>query len=465
MKKLFKSAALIVAASLALPVYAARGTANFTQTVILGDSYGAGYESGSLNANHQVYSWGAILAKQVGLKICAPGALITDPCFALPLISYPGIPAESVLTAAGPVPGSGNGAPLMSGFGRPYNNLSVPGYTVGAALASNGTTAGDVLGSLILRGLGTEVTQAISLHPTFIALWLGGNDFLGAVSQGNPALLTSTTAFATQYKALLDALVAGAPNAGMVVGTLPESFAAAPLTNSLPAVVFDSNFQPVVVGGNQIPLFYLPAGGTIPQAVPPGSVVLLAALPKYQTGFGIPPTVAAFPPFNALPNAGKPLLDSDIITPTELATFTSTIAAYNATIIAEAAAHNVPVADVRGLFNRFAAAKVTSPMIIGPGPMTVNNTVIRGGIFSYDGAHLSDLGYALMANEYIKAINSGYGTHIPLANISQFLANNDPNQNVEKGFSFSPTIAEQMKWVFTSVQTPAPAPPRRRAAQ
>ena len=46
----------------------------------------------------------------------------------------------------------------------------------------------------------------------------------------------------------------------MVVGTLPESFAAAPLTNTLPIVVFDSNFQPVKVGGNTFPLIYLPTG-------------------------------------------------------------------------------------------------------------------------------------------------------------------------------------------------------------
>lgn len=466
MKTFFKSAALVLAAAIALPMYAARGTADFTRFVALGDSYGAGFESGSLNERHQPFGWPTIIAKQVGLKICAPNASAADNCFAIPLVSYPGIPAESVLTPAGPVPGSGRGAPLMSGFGRPYNNLSVPGFTLGAAQALIGTEANSGLAPLILRGLGTEVDQALTLHPTFIAVWLGGNDFLGAVSVGNPAALTSTTAFAAQYKALLDKLVAGAPSAGMVVGTLPENFAAAPLTNTLPPVVFDQNFQPVKfapLGGATVPLFYLPSGATTPAPVPAGSVVVLAALPKIQTGFGIPPTLAAFPPFNAMPNVGKPLTDADVISPAELTTFTTTLASYNATILAEAAAHNIPVADIKGLFDRFAAATPLKPMQVGP--LQLNSSFIRGGLFSLDGTHLTDIGYTLFANEFIKAINAGYGTHIPLANLSQFLQNNDPALQKANGLSFGEDMAAQMIWVFSSAQVPTAPAPRRRTGK
>ena len=67
-------------------------------------------------------------------------------------------------------------------------------------------------------------------------------------------------------------------------------------------------------------------------------------------------------------------------------------------------------------------------MTLGPAGFAVNNSFVRGGLFSLDGTHLTDLGYVLFANEYIKAINAGYGTHIPLANVSQFLQNNDPSQ-------------------------------------
>ena len=78
--------------------------------------------------------------------------------------------------------------------------------------------------------------------------------------------------------------------------------------------------------------------------------------------------------------------------------------------------------------------------------------------------HLSDIGYTLFANEYIKAINAGYGTHIPLSNISQFLQNNDPAlQRTNGGFVISPEVAKQMLEIFNTV--PLPTPPRGRASR
>src|SRR5437016_6758622 len=222
------AATMSIIAALAVPSFAARGSADFTRFVALGDSYGAGFEAGSLNQNHQPFGWPAIIARQVGLQICSPSSLATDNCFAIPFISNPGLPGGELVfngSTLVTVPGAGN--PLMLGFGRPYNNLSVPGYTVGAALALTGAEPTSGLGQVILRGLGNEVDQALSLHPTFIAVWLGGNDFLGAVSNGKPSLLTPTTTFTAAYNTMLDKLVAGAPNAGIVVGSLPANFAAA----------------------------------------------------------------------------------------------------------------------------------------------------------------------------------------------------------------------------------------------
>src|ERR1043166_5091295 len=98
-----------IVAALAVPLFAARGSAQFTRFVAIGDSYGAGFEAGSLNERHQPYSWPAILAKQVGLSLCAPTAAATENCFAQPLIAYPGLPGgELVFNGASivNVPGS-----------------------------------------------------------------------------------------------------------------------------------------------------------------------------------------------------------------------------------------------------------------------------------------------------------------------------------------------------------------------
>jgi hypothetical protein len=44
-----------------------------------------------------------------------------------------------------------------------------------------------------------------------------------------------------------------------------------------------------------------------------------------------------------------------------------------------------------------------------------------GGIFSYDGVHPQNIGYALIAVELINVINDFYGTNIPQVNMDEVL--------------------------------------------
>ena len=57
------AAVALVALAIAVPMFAARGTADFTRFVAIGDSYGAGFESGTLHERHQVFSWPAVIAR------------------------------------------------------------------------------------------------------------------------------------------------------------------------------------------------------------------------------------------------------------------------------------------------------------------------------------------------------------------------------------------------------------------
>lgn len=449
-----------IVAAVAVPGFAARGKADFTRFVAIGDSYGAGFEAGSLNERHQIFSWPAIIAQAAGLTLCPTTALATDNCFAQGLIAYPGLPGgETVYNGVGLVTIPGSGGPRMAGFARPYNNLAVPGYTVGATLALTGAEPTSGLGQVILRGLGTEVDQAIALKPTFIAIWIGGNDFLGAVSQGSPTLLTPLASFTAQYGAMLDKLIAGAPGAGMIVGTLPNNFLAVPLTSTLPPYAIDSSLHLILVGGNPIPLFADLGGGTF-GPLPAGSVVPLSAITDLSQGYGLPPTLKTIPPFSALPHVGEPLPDKDWISPTELATFIQRINDYNAAIVAAAASRDIPVADITGLFNSFQGG-------LSFGGVALTKTFISGGLFSNDGTHLSDIGYTLFANQYIKTIDSAYGTKIPVASIGQFFTNN--GQNFGFGASnviISPEAAKNISilWTMPPQQLPPPPPVRRRVS-
>jgi len=455
------AAAIAVAALVAVPVFAARGSADFTTFVAIGDSYGAGFQSGALEQNHQVYSWPAIIAKQVGLTLCTPSSTATDHCFALPLISFPGLGSTNELVlndiiSYPPViaPAPGQAAPLMPTFGRPYNDLAVPGYNVADTLTNFGKTG---IGQAILRGQGPEVNQALALHPTFIAIWIGGNDFLGPVTSGTSQGLTSVADFTTSYNAMLDSLIAGAPQAGMVVGTLPTNPAAVPFLNTVSRFLINPATKlPVTVGGQPVVLTY-DTGNGVAAPIPDGSFVTLAASSLLGSGFGIPAALA--PAFPQLPNAGKPLPGAVVLTPDEFSTIQSRIADYNNVITTAASARNIPVADIKGLFDRVA----NGTEFVGPFQLT--GAFITGGFFSLDGIHLTDIGYTMFANEYIKAINRGYDTHIPLASVADLLANNGATFLTLSGlpmttteYSISPEAGTSMMQMLNP-----PKPIKRRA--
>jgi hypothetical protein len=460
------AAAILVAVLVATPMFAARGSANFTNFVALGDSYGAGFESGSLNERHQPWSWPAVVARQVGYTFCPAGSTTPTPtCFAQPLVSFPGIGPELQLTSIVPtpsiVPASGLGTPLMTGLQRPYNNLSIPGATVGALLTLTGAepqTPGEptavTMARFILRGQGTAVAQAIRQNPSFIALWIGGNDYLNVMFSGNPATLTSAADFRTRYEAVLDSLIAGAPSAGMVVGNLPVGVPPY-LRLVAPYLINPATGQPVELGGQRIYFIVRNADGT-ETPIAPDTIIPLHTRDRLAQGYGLPAALRLVPPFSSLPHVGEPLTPNDVITSAELAQVIARVGEYNQAINAAAAARDIPVADVAGLFNR-----VLSPTGEHLGPITVTGAPVTGGFFSFDFFHLTDLGYLLMGNEFIKAVNNAYDTEIPLASIFQLATNNGaffgeggPNAGA---FTVSTEAVQQSQ----SVWTVSPGTPRR----
>ena len=437
--KSFRIGVALLALLIAVPGFAARGQADFTRFVALGDSYGAGVSNASINERHTQYSWPAILARQAGA-----------PDFVQPLVSFPGIGPELQLLdiiSFPPrlAPAAGQGQPLNTNFGRPYNNLSVPGAAVvhmttltGGEQNPQGTAAQTA--RFILRGLGTPVQQARAQNPTFIAIWIGGNDLLGAVLSGTPAALTPVDAFRTAYNAMLDQLTAGAGNTGIVVGNLPTALGIPLITTAQPVIINPATRQPLLIGGQPVFLIYDAGNGDIRQ-LPAGSRVLLTAATKLGTGFGIPPTLASQPPFNQLPDAGKPLSGNDVLTPDEITAIAARAVEYNTVIQQAASSRDIPVANIQALFDRF-----TAPTGYRVGPFTFNAGYISGGIFSFDGFHLTDIGYMFFANEYIRTINQSYGTEIPLASLTQFFANNDPRQTTSSGAP----VFEGMSWLMTT---------------
>lgn len=395
----------------ATPTWAARGKADFTKYVALGDSYGAGVVNSSLVESHQRKNYVALLARQTGTAD-----------FQIPTVSQPGISPELQLFSINPLviqpKAATPGAPTNAQLQRPYNNLSIPGARASDLLELSGfgepDTTAKLFAQFILRGLGTSVEQTIALQPTFISLWIGGNDVLGAVLAGSPAALTPIDEFTADYDKIVETLTLGVPNAGMVLGSVAD-VAALPYATTIPPVIINpSTGQPLLVNG--APVFYVAdlGGGEIGQLTP-GSLVTLAASSFLATGYGIPAALA--PVLPPLPDIGKPLPDAVVLTPQEIATINQRVNQVNQVIFQTGAKYDIPVVDFVSYFNELKGG-------LHIGGIELDASFLTGGTFSYDGFHPTDLGYALLANRFIETINDAYGTKIPFVSITEYFQNN-----------------------------------------
>ena len=409
---LLVASALLIGALTSSTALAARGSADFTRYVALGDSLAAGSTSANplnLVETHQKWSFPAVIARQAG-----------TPDFQQPLVSEPGILPELALQSLVPLvigpKSTGSGVPINLNLPRPYNNLGVPGATVGETVRFDGREVVlNPMFSIILRGIATAPQQALALQPTFISVWIGNNDVLGAVTSGTPAALTPIDSFTADYQEILDTLIAGAPNAGMITATVPP-VTAVPFVNTVPPFLVDPvTRQPIRNPADGSLIFYIAdlGGGNFGQ-LGPDSKVTLRAQPYLATGYGIPAALAPFLP--PLPDIGKPLPDSVVLTAAELTQIEQRRQEVNALIQTAATSRNIPVVDADQFFARLAAGLQFAGL-------EVNTSYITGGIISLDGFHPTDIGYTLIANEFIRSINTAYQSNIPLASLTTFLEN------------------------------------------
>ena len=371
-------ALLLAAPALAQP---APSAVNFANYYSIGDSLASGFMSGALVATHQANSVPAHLARQAG---------VTD--FQQPLISEPGIPVELGLRTLSPAPiiapkAASPGAPTNLAVPRSYNNLAVPGATLPDALTR---TADGGLHDIILRGRGTQVAQAVASRPTVVTVLIGNNDVLCSAVRGRAidcVTLTPAAAFRAAYQSLITAL--GTTGARIFAANLPDVTSIPFVTTIPPVVVNPSTAQPVLVNGQPVPL--IGPNGPLPS----GSLVTLAASSLLAEGIGIPASLGG---------KGAPLPDEVVIDPTERATIVDRVNVNNQAIRDICQAANIPVLDVNALTREIS----TQGRVIGG--VTYTSSFLSGGIFSYDGVHPTDMGYAILANEWIRLMNANGGS-------------------------------------------------------
>jgi lysophospholipase L1-like esterase len=404
------------------------GSADFTRFVTIGNSLTAGYESSALFESGQMYSFGNLISQQVNTN------------FEQPWISDPGIGGQIQVVSLNPFTTTQQpadaGSPINLNYPAPYNNMGIPGIVLADVMTST-TTANSYSKSpfidIVLRGQGTQFLQAKALQPTFITLWIGNNDVLGFATSGGvrPTEPTPSGTFAFLFNQLADSLAATGTKA--VIANIPNVTAIPFFTTVGPG------FAQTLINFGAPGFYYQKHGeyaGTVgvPAQLSSYSILLTLISQSYLGYFGQPSgkfyrdnnvditpliqlgildTSKAFgvDPQNPIPDAL--VLDTD-----EILTAAQSTNDFNNAIAA--AVNKYPsqfvLVDINTFFDNIKASDDAGGTEFNG--IKFSTTFVSGGIFSLDGVHPTAQGYAIVANQFIKSINTKFGATIPLVDVS-----------------------------------------------
>lgn len=102
-----------------------------------------------------------------------------------------------------------------------------------------------------------------------------------------------------------------------------------------------------------------------------------------------------------------PFKDRHVLTLNEVNQIQSITADYNQVISTIANQKGLALADAKSLYDRVKTGFTLNGV-------SISSKFVQGNFYSLDGRYLCPIGQALLANEYIKAINSKYSSSIPL---------------------------------------------------
>jgi len=248
-KSIFAFTALFIVAAACeqyeLPTIAepSPGDADFTKTVVLSDSYGAGYMNGALYVAGQNNSFPAILGKQFaeagGGTFNQPSldAAAVNGCFNPPACTLGRLYLKG-LSSPTPTPKAGNIQALLpfSGDKAALNNFSVPGLTIQTAqtgaLGGPAVSQNPVFNPYYARFATTpgttkvidQAAEALTNNGNFFVFSVGLNDVLLYAQGGgaNTGLLTADATFGGAYNAAVGKMLAAKESAKGAVVNIPE---------------------------------------------------------------------------------------------------------------------------------------------------------------------------------------------------------------------------------------------------
>lgn len=407
---------------LTAPAQVQTGNADFTRFVSIGNSLTAGYQSGALYEDAQNYSFGKMIADQVGAS------------YEQPIVSNPGIGGRIEIATLVPFVTSTQpadaGAPTNLGYAGIYNNLGIPGILLVDVLQTKSSPSQYVgvnpLIDVVLRGQDKTVLEsALADVPTFAAVWIGNNDILGYATSGGMLPHTPTALFGPLYGQLIGALaqagvkgvVANIPNVkdvpffttvGLSVGVGIQAVQS--VNPAVQGLVYQMTDAPFIGLATVDDLLTNKVFITLKASGAAGMLGDVSGAYYTSNGIDVPAGVDVAYPFGLTPQ--NPFPNSFVLDPVEQLVVETVTASFNSSIAGAATTYGFALIDVNDFFG-----EVSANGIVANG-LPFSTEYINGGLFSLDGVHPTSQGYAVIANKFIEGINSSYQAEIPQINVS-----------------------------------------------
>lgn len=413
-----------------------KGSLDLTTYVAVGNSITSGYADNALYYAGQQVSYANLLSQQFQL---AGGGAFKIPYMSvnsvgvgstggarLTLMPYPDC---NGVVSLSPVPVAAVGDTLafynnIYATAGPFNNMGVPGaksiHVVypGYGNPSNGKGNFNPFFTRMASNPATAsmLSDALLLHPTFFSLFIGNNDVLlyalsgGTTDTPTPPTGTAGVGFDGSINAIIGGLMSSATKG--VVGNIPDitslpHFTTVPynglaLTRQGQVDSLNGAYAPLGIsfqlGQNPFIIADSGAPGGVRKILSTEYVLLSVpqdSLKCHKMGSQIP------------------IPDKYILTASEIATIKTSTTAFNSTLSTAATNNGLAFVDV----NAFLKSAISGITFDG---INVNTTFVSGGAFSLDGVHLTPLGNALLANQFITSINSKYGSSIPYIDATKY---------------------------------------------
>jgi hypothetical protein len=407
-----------------------KGTADVTKYVAIGNSLTSGFADGALYYDGQKVSYANLLAEQFAT---VGGGAFTTPFMPAGVGVGSTGNAKFILgystdckgvTGLAPVPAAASGdlAGLFTSVASqgPFNNMGVPGAkaitTVFPGYGNPGNGPGNY-NPFFARMLAPSeyasasiLAKAAAQNPTFFSLFIGNNDVLAYALAGgaSDAITPSAGPPGVGFDASIDLIISTmtANGAKGVIANIGD-VTSIPYFTTIPynGLTLDAT-QAAQLNAAYAPLASF--GVSFKEGSNP-FMILDAAAPGGMRQMKAGELVILSTPQDSLKCAmwgsAKPLANKYVLTANEISSLQSAVVAYNNKLKSVADAKGFAFVDV----NAFLANGKSGIIYNG---ITSTASFVSGGIFSLDGIHLTPRANALLANQFIKAINANYGATI-----------------------------------------------------